>query len=166
MEWWHSGSSSSAPKDSECKNPLEKFSLASKLCDQDDFLLIHYLPQGQTIKEVLYSSLLMQVKDVLKENRSGKFTKGLLFLHDNTPAHRTLATQKKRAYLGFQCLDLLPYFPYLPPSDYHLFPGLKKNNWKVAIFLPTQRSLLTWRLSWTDNFWIFFEWLAKVSATV
>ena len=28
--------------------------------------------------------------------------------------------------LGFQCLDHLPYSPDLAPSDYHLFPGLKK----------------------------------------
>jgi len=47
-------------------------------------------------------------------------------LHDNAPAHRTLATQKKLAYLGFQCLDHLPYSPDCAPSDYHLFPGLKK----------------------------------------
>jgi len=30
------------------------------------------------------------------------------------------------AYLGFQCLDHPPYSPDLAPSDYHLFPGLKK----------------------------------------
>ena len=47
-------------------------------------------------------------------------------LHDNTPAHRPLATQKKLAYLGFQCLDHPPYSPDLAPSDYNLFPGLKK----------------------------------------
>jgi hypothetical protein len=42
-------------------------------------------------------------------------------------AHRTLATQQtKLAYLGFQCLDHPPYSPDLAPSDYHLFPGLKK----------------------------------------
>jgi len=47
-------------------------------------------------------------------------------LHDNVPAHRSLATQRKLAYLGFQCLDHPPYSPDLPPSDYHLFPGLTK----------------------------------------
>jgi len=47
-------------------------------------------------------------------------------LHDNAPAHRALATQKKPAYLGFQCLDHPPYSPDLAPSGYHLFPGLKK----------------------------------------
>jgi len=51
---------------------------------------------------------------------------GVLFLHDNALAHRALATQKKLAYLGFQCLDHPPYSPDLATSDYHLFPGLKK----------------------------------------
>jgi len=73
-----------------------------------------------------YSSLLVQLKDILKEKRRGKVTKGVLFLHDNTPAHRALATQKKLAYLGFQCLDHPPYSPDLASSEYHVFPGLKK----------------------------------------
>jgi len=47
-------------------------------------------------------------------------------LHDNAPAHRVLATQKKLAYLGFQYFDHAPYSPDLAPSDYLLFPGLKK----------------------------------------
>jgi len=61
-----------------------------------------------------------------KEKRRGKFTKGVLFLNDNAPAHQALATQKKLAYQGFQCLDHSPYSPDMAPSDYHLFPGLKK----------------------------------------
>jgi len=69
-----------------------------------------------------YSSLLVQLEHILKEKRRGKVTKGVLFLHDNAPAHRALATQKKLAYLGFHP----PYSPDLAPSDYNLFPGLKK----------------------------------------
>jgi len=71
----------------------------------------------------------VHLKDILKEKRRGKITKitkAALFLHDNAPAHRALATQKKLAYLGFQYLDHPPYSPDLAPSDYHLFPGLKK----------------------------------------
>jgi len=67
----------------------------------------------------------VQLKDILKEKPRGKVTKGVLFLH-NTPAHRPLASQKKLAYLGFQRLDHPPYSPDLAPSDYHLFPRLKK----------------------------------------
>ena len=47
-------------------------------------------------------------------------------MHDNALAHQALATQKKLAYLGFQCLDHPPYSLDLALSDYHLFPGLKK----------------------------------------
>ena len=47
-------------------------------------------------------------------------------MYDSTLAHWVLATQKKLAYLGFQCLDHPPYSPDLAQSDYHLFPGLKK----------------------------------------
>ena len=47
-------------------------------------------------------------------------------MHDNSPAHRALANQKKLVYLGFQYLDHPPYSLDLAPSDYHLFPGLKK----------------------------------------
>ena len=47
-------------------------------------------------------------------------------MHNNAPAHRTLATQNKLAYLGFQYLDHPPNSPDLTPSHYKLFPGLKK----------------------------------------
>jgi hypothetical protein len=47
-------------------------------------------------------------------------------LHDNAPAHRALATQKKLAYLGFQYLDHPAYSPDLSTLGHHLFPGLKK----------------------------------------
>ena len=157
---WSGGiASHPAPKKSEGKNPLEKFSLRF-FGDQDGTLLINYVPKGQIINAEYYSSLLVQLNDVLEENRREKFTKVFLFLHDNAPSNRTLATQKKMAYLRFQCLDHPPYSPDLAPSKYHLFPGLKKkNNWKVAIFGPARRSLLPRRPAWTDNFLICF-WVA------
>jgi len=79
--------------------------LASIFWDQDG-ILIDYLPKGQTINAEYYSSLLVQLKDMLKEKHCGKVTKGILFLQDIALAHQTLTTQKKLAYLGFQCLDI------------------------------------------------------------
>jgi len=121
-EWQHSCSPS--PKKFQVQKSTGKV-LASIFWDQDGILLIDYLPKGQTISAEYYSSLLVQMKDILKEKCRGKVTKGVLFLH-NAPAYWALATQKKLAYLGFQCLDHPPYSPDLAPSDYHLFPGLKK----------------------------------------
>jgi len=100
--------------------------LASTFWDQDSILLIDYLTKGQAINAEYYSSLLVQLKDILKEKCRGKVTKGVLFLNDNAPPHRALATQDKVAYPGFQCLDHPPYSPDLAPSDYHPFHGLKK----------------------------------------
>ena len=82
-------------------------------------------------------------------------------------AHWELATQKKLTYLGFQYLDHPPYSPDLAPSDYHMFPGLKKSNWKVAIFRPMRRLFLPLRPGWADNLlnFVVVEWLAKVRAT-
>jgi len=163
IEWRNSGSH--RPKKFQVQKSAGKV-IASIFWDQDGIILIDYLPKGQTVNAEYYSSLLVQLKDTSKEKRRGKFTKGVLFLHDNASAHRPLATQKKQAYLGFQCLDHLPYSPDLAPSDYHLFLDWE-NNWKVAIFRPTRMSLLPRRLCLMDNFLIFF-WgggLAKVRAT-
>jgi len=124
-----------APKNFECKNPLENFSPRYFFLDEDGALLIDYLSKGQTIKADYYSSLLAQLKDIMKEKRRGKVFKVLLFLHDNVPAHRALATQKKLAYLGFQCLDHPPYSPDLTQSDYHLFPGMKKTIERSPFFV-------------------------------
>jgi len=125
MEWRHSGPPH--PKKFRVQKSPGKV-LAQIFWDQDGILITDYLPKGQTINAKYYSSLLVQLRDILKEKCRGKATKGVLFLHDNASAHRALATQKKLAYLGFQCLDHPPYSPDLPPWVYHMFPELKKTT--------------------------------------
>ena len=49
---------------------------------------------------------------------------------------------------------------WLPPVHW-----TEKIIWKVAIFRPTRRSLLSRRLGWTDNFLYFLKCLAKARAT-
>jgi len=98
MKWWHSGSL--CPKKFRVLKSTGKV-LASIFWDQDGILHIDYLPKGQTINAEYYSSLLVQLKDILKEKCCGKVIKRVLFLHDNAPACRTVATQKKLAYMGF-----------------------------------------------------------------
>jgi len=147
MEWRHSGSPRPVPK-----IPSAKFRRkCSRLdfWDQDGILLIDYLPKGQTINAEYYSSLLVHLKDILKEKRRGKVTKGVLFLDDNAPAHRALATQKKLAYLGFQCLDHPPYSPDLAPSYYHLFPGLKKQL--KGCHFSSDVEVITAAVTWLDG---------------
>ena len=146
MEWQHSGSP--RPKKFQCKNPLEKFS-PRFFWDQDGILVVDYLPKGQTINSEYYSSLLVQLKDILKKKRCGKVIKGVLFLHDNAPAHRALAAQKKLAYLGFQCVDHPSYSPDVAASDYHLFSGLK-NQLKSRHF-SSDAEVISAAETWLDG---------------
>jgi len=115
-----------APKKFGLQKSSGKF-LASIVCGQDDILLIDYFPKGQTINTD-YSYLQVQLKDILKEKRHGKFNKVFLFLNDDDLIHRALAGQKKLAYLGFQYLNHPSYSPDLAPSEYQLFPGLKNTT--------------------------------------
>jgi len=154
-------SDSSRPKKFRVQNSAGNV-LASIFWDQDGILCIDYLPKGQTINVEYYSSLLVQLKDILKEKCRGKVTKGVLFLHNNAPAYRVLATQKKLAYLGFQCLDHPPYSPDLALLDYHPFPGLKKTIERSPFFVRRGGHCCRGDLVRRTTFWIFFEWLAKV----
>jgi hypothetical protein len=86
------------------------------------------------MNEEYYSSLLVQLKDILKVKRRVKLTKVFLFLDNSAPAYRALATPKKLSYLGFQCLYHGTYSSDFDPSHYQLFPGLKKQL-KGAIFV-------------------------------
>jgi len=78
-----------------------------------------------------HSSLLVQLKDILKEKRCWKVTKGVLFLHDNALVHRALATQKKLAYLGSQCL-LPTLFPGSGPVRPPPVPWTEKKTEVIA----------------------------------
>jgi hypothetical protein len=133
LEWRHSGSPRS--QKFQVQKFTEKF-LSSIFWDQYGIYHIDYLPKDLTINTEYYSFLLVQMKDILKERRHGKSTKRGLFLHNNTLAHRTLATQKKLAYLCFQCLDHPPYSPDLVLLEYHLFPWTEETiEWPKFSFL-------------------------------
>ena len=155
MEWRHSVSP--RPKKFGVQKSAGKV-LTSIFWDHDGILLIDYLPKGQTIN----SSLLVHLKNILKEKRHGKITEVVLFLHDNALAHRALATVKELDYLGFQCLDHPPYSPDLARSDYHLFPGLKKTIERSPFFVRRGGHYCRRDLVGRTTFWIFFEWLQKL----
>ena len=118
--------------------------------NKDGILLIDYLPKGQITNAEYYLYLLVQLKDILKEKHRGKVNKGVLFLHDNAPTHRSLATQKKLAYLGFQCLDHPPYSPDLAQSNYHLFHGIKKKQLKGRNF-SSDAEVIAAAETWLDG---------------
>ncbi|XP_071092626.1 histone-lysine N-methyltransferase SETMAR-like [Haliotis cracherodii] len=100
--------------------------MATIFWDTKGDLLIDYLPRGQTITGEYYSDLLDRLRTAILAKRRGKITKGVLLQHDNARVHtcRLAVAAVKRN--GFKVLPHPPCSPDLAPSDYFLFPNLKK----------------------------------------
>ena len=70
MEWRYSGSP--RPTKIPSAKICWKSSRLEFFLDEDGILLIDYLPKGQTVNAEYYSSLLVQLKDILKESAAGR----------------------------------------------------------------------------------------------
>jgi len=153
MDWRHS--SPPCPKKFRVQRSPGKV-LAPILSDQDGILLTDYLPKDQTINAEYYSSPLVQLKDILKEKHRGKVTKGALFLHNNALAHWPLATQKKVAYLGFQCLDHPPYSSRSGPIGLPPAPWTEKTIERSPFFFRRGGHCCRGDLTGQTTFCFFF----------
>jgi len=90
-----------APKTSECKNPLEKSSprfFGIKTASSSLIIFQRAKLSTRSITHLFWCNW----RAFWKEQFAVRSPR-VLFLHDNAPAHRALTTQKKLAYLGFQC---------------------------------------------------------------
>ena len=55
-------------------------------------------------------------------------TDGVLFHQDNDPTHKSEVAVAAVLDCGFELVDHPPYSPELAPSDYFLFPNMKKKT--------------------------------------
>lgn len=100
--------------------------MASVFWDAKGILFIDYLEKGKTINGPYYASLLDQLKQKIQEKRPGLVKKKILFHQDNAPCHKSVIAMEKINELGFELVPHAPYSPDLAPSDFSLFPNLKK----------------------------------------
>ena len=138
--------------------------LASIFWDQDGILLIDYLPKSQTVNAEYYSSLLVQLKNILKKKRRGKVTKGVFFLHEIT--RLTGHLQPEETGLPNIPVSWLPTLlsgsgPFgLPPV-----PWIEKTIESSPFFFRRGGHCCRGDLVGRTTFWFFLEWLAKVRST-
>lgn len=99
--------------------------MASIFWDAKGVLLLDFLESGKTITGVYYAQLLHQLRENIKTKRRGMLTKGVVFHHDNAPAHTSAVAMSAIQSCGFEILPHPPYSPDLAPSDFHLFPKMK-----------------------------------------
>ena len=80
----------------------------------------------------------------LKKTASFVLKKKSIFLQDKAPVHKSIKTIAKINTLRFELLSRLPYSPDLAPSDFYLFPNLKR-------WLQGQRYSSNEEVEWETN---------------
>ena len=142
-----------APKSSECKNRLEKFSprfFGIKTASAS-LALSSIRPNYQ---RGLLSISAGAIEGHFEENPAGRSPRGSCCC---TTMPRTGQVQPRRNWSTWASNVFITH-PFSGSGPVGLPPVLwtEKNNWKVTIFRPTGRSLLPRRPGWTDNFLNFF----------
>ncbi|UYV61879.1 hypothetical protein LAZ67_1006929 [Cordylochernes scorpioides] len=124
MQWRHSGSP--PPKKAKTVPSAGKV-MVSVFWDSEGVLLLDFLNKGQTITDNFYANLVKQLRESIKEKRRGKLSRKIVYHQDNAPSHRSLQAMAAIYDSGFELLPHAPYSPDLAPSDFNLFPHLKKS---------------------------------------
>jgi len=152
---WSGGiAAHSAPKNSECKNPLEKFSPRFFGIKTESSSLIIFKRAKLSTWSITYLCL-CNWRTFRRKNAAGRSPRGscscttMSRLTGHLQPRRNWPTWASSVLITHPTLRIWPRRTTTCSLDW-------KNNWKVAIFRPTRRSLLPRRPGWTDNFLIFF----------
>ena len=151
-----------SPKNSECKNPLEKFSprfFGTKTASSSLIIFQRAKLSTWSIAHLCWCNW----RTFWRKNAAGRSPRGscsctMPWLTGHLQPGRNWPTWASSVLITHPILQIWPC------RSTTCFPDWK-NNWKVAIFCPTWRSLLSQRPGWTDSLLNFFEWLSKVRAT-
>ena len=94
--------------------------------DARGIILNNFLEKGRMITGQYYVFLLDRLNEEVKKKRPHLTKKKVVFRQDNAPAHSSAIVRAKLFELRYEILPHPPYSPDLAPSDYYLFPNLKK----------------------------------------
>ena len=103
--------------------------MATVFWDAKGVIMLDFLPKGSTITGVYYANLLDQLRTAIREKRQGKLSKGVLLqqeTRESTLAKLQLAMDAVERN-GYELIPHPGYSPDLAPSDFFLFPNLKKD---------------------------------------
>ena len=95
--------------------------------DTEGTIMCDFLPTNKTMNGEYYSQLLLKLKQELVTKRPGKLRKGVFLLQDNAPSHRSAVSTATADKCAFEILPHPAYSPDIAPSDFFLFPALKKD---------------------------------------
>ena len=101
--------------------------MATVFWDAKGVIMLDFLPKRSTITGVYYANLLDQLRTAVHEKRRGKLSKGVLLQQDNARVHTCKVAMDAVERNGYELIPHPAYSPDLAPSDFFLFPNLKKD---------------------------------------
>ena len=101
--------------------------MATVFWDAQGIILLDFLAKKSTITGAYYANLFDQLRTAIHEKRRGKLSKGILLQQDNARVHTCKIAMDAVERNGYELIPQPAYSPDLAPSDYFLFPNLKKD---------------------------------------
>ena len=95
--------------------------------DAQGVIMLDLVAKKSTITGAHYANLLDSLRIVIREKRRGKLSKGILLQQDNARVHTCKIAMDAVEQNGYELIPHPAYSPDLAPSDYFLFPNLKKD---------------------------------------
>ena len=128
--------------------------IATVFWDSEGVVPVDFLEGKKTVTGAYYVEVLWKLRAKLAEKRPGKLHRGILFHHDNAPAHSSQIIRDILREFRWELLPHPPYSPDLAPSNFFLFPKLKKNL-KGVYFTDTneaKQTAKTWLTKWSADY--------------
>ena len=101
--------------------------MATVFWDARGVIMLDFLPRRSTITGVYNANLLDQLRTAIRETGRGKLSKGVLLQKDNARVHTCKVAMDAVERNGYELIPLPAYSSDLAPSDFFLFPNLKKD---------------------------------------
>ena len=96
------------------------------ILDTKGVIMLDILPKRSTITGVYNANMLDQLRTAIREKRIGKLSKDVLLQQDNAGVHTCKVAMDAVERNGYELIPHPAYSPDLAPSDFFLFPNLKK----------------------------------------
>ena len=101
--------------------------MATVFWDAKGVIMLDFLAKRSTIAGVYYANLLDQLKTAIREKRRRKLFQGVVLQQDNARVHTCKVTMDVVERNKYELIPHPAYSPDLAPSDFFLFPNLKKD---------------------------------------
>ena len=101
--------------------------MATVFWDAKGVIILDFSPKRSTITGVYYANLLDQLRTAIREKCQGKLSKDVLLQQDYARVHTCKVAMDAVEQNGYELIPHPAYLPDLAPSDFFLFPNLKKD---------------------------------------